>query len=237
MLRARNLVLRRPSGLPFAVGSRSGGRFLFLVPWQGPRDRGTAYEGADQAASDPRLFLEDATRAFPWAGIEADDLLLVHEGLVPGERDASGLYTRGRIVDHEAEGRAPGLLTLQPVKYTTARAFAEQAVDRVRAPARSPAVACRTALTRLAKAEAPVRHARGARAPAQFGTRWPRRSPTPCCGGSTSAAPGRRPRTISPAVARAMAQELGWDAARERSERARSRRSSSRGGGAGSLLE
>jgi glycerol-3-phosphate dehydrogenase len=236
MLRARNLVLRRPSGLPFAVGSRSGGRFLFLVPWQGRAIVGTAYEGADQAASDPRLFLEDATRAFPWAGIEADDLLLVHEGLVPGERDASGLYTRGRIVDHEAEGRAPGLLTLQPVKYTTARAFAEQAVDRVERRLARPAVACRTALTRLAKAEAPsgtleerARRAVRDEMAATLADAVLRRLDL------GSAGPPRADDLAR--VARAMAQELGWDAARERSERAAIAAFFARRAGAGGLLE
>ena len=236
MLRARNLVLRRPGELAFAVGSRSGGRFLFLVPWQGRAIVGTAYEAADQPASAPRLFLEDAARAFPWAGIGSGDLLLVHEGLVPGERDAAGLFTRGRIVDHEAEGRAAGLLTLQPVKYTTARAFAEQAVDRALARLARPAVACRTAVTPLARAEAPsgtleerARRAVRDEMAATLADAVLRRLDLGSAGPPAADDLAR--------VARAMAQELGWDEARERSERAALAAFFARGGGASSLLE
>jgi glycerol-3-phosphate dehydrogenase len=236
LLRARNLVLRLRAELPFAVGSRSGGRFLFLVPWQGRALVGTAYEAADAAASDPRLFLEDAARAFPWAGIQPDDLLLVHEGLVPGERDASGLYTRGRIVDHEAAGRAPGLVTLQPVKYTTARAFAEKAVDRVVARLARPAVECRTAVTPLARAEAPsgtleqrARRAVRDEMAATLADAVLRRLDL----GSA----GPPPADELARVARAMAQELGWDEARERSEQAAMAAFFARRAGAGGLLE
>ena len=69
------------------------------------------------------------------------------------------------------------------------------------------------------------------------GTRWPRRSPTPCCAGSTSAPRGRRRRTSSASPRASMAEELGWDAARERSERAALAAFFARRGGAGSLLE
>ena len=54
---------------------------------------------------------------------------LVHEGLVPGRDGPSGLSTRPRLHDHEAEDGLPGLVSLQGVKYTTARAVAERAVD------------------------------------------------------------------------------------------------------------
>ena len=152
LLRARNLVLRRPTDLPFAVGARSEGRFLFLVPWQGRAIVGTSYEASEAPPSDPLAFLEEAARAFPWAGLAAGDLALVHEGLVPGARDASGLVTRGRVIDHERVGGVGGLLSVHGVKYTTARALAEQAVDRVAARLGRAAAACRTAATPLAKA-------------------------------------------------------------------------------------
>ena len=236
LLRARNLVLRRPTDLPFAVGGRSGGRFLFLVPWQGRAIVGTAYEPAESAPSEPRLFLEDAARAFPWAGIEPRDLALVHEGLVPGERDASGLYTRGRIVDHQAEGGTPGLLTIEAVKYTTARAFAERAVDRVVARLARPAAACRTADTPLAKAfplsgtlEERTRQAVRDEMAATLADAVLRRLDL-----GTAGPPARDELGLA---ARVMAEELGWDAARERSEQAALAAFFARRGGAGSLLE
>jgi glycerol-3-phosphate dehydrogenase len=154
LLRARNVVLRRPPAVPFAVGARSEGRFLFVVPWQGSTIVGTSYEPAEAPPSDPMAFLDEACRAFPWAGIGREDATLVHEGLVPGRVGASGLSTRPRLHDHEAEDGVPGLVSLQGVKYTTARAVAERAVDLVMRRLGRPGPPCRTAVTPLAKARA-----------------------------------------------------------------------------------
>jgi glycerol-3-phosphate dehydrogenase len=152
LLRARNLVLRRPPEFPFAVGGSSAGRFLFVVPWAGRTLVGTSYEPAGDPPSDPFAFLEEAATAFPWAGLERADVTLVHEGLVPGRGGASGLSTRPRLHDHEAEDGLPGLVSLQGVKYTTARLVAEQAVDLVARRLGRPLPPCRTAVTPLAKA-------------------------------------------------------------------------------------
>jgi glycerol-3-phosphate dehydrogenase len=152
LLRARNLVLRRPPVVPFAVGARRGGRFLFLVPWEGRTIVGTSYEPADRAPSDPLDFLDEASRAFPWAGIERGEATLVHEGLVPGQGGASGLSTRPRLHDHEVEDGLPGLVSLQGVKYTTARLVAEQAVDLAARRLGRETAPCRTAVTPLAEA-------------------------------------------------------------------------------------
>ncbi|MGD8897199.1 MAG: FAD-dependent oxidoreductase, partial [Acidobacteriota bacterium] len=54
LLRARNLVLDRPPSLPHAVGAKSRGRFLFVVPWDGRTLVGTDYEPAEAAPTDPR---------------------------------------------------------------------------------------------------------------------------------------------------------------------------------------
>jgi glycerol-3-phosphate dehydrogenase len=199
LLRARNLVLRRPSGAPFAVGARSGGRFLFLVPWEGRALVGTSYEPADAAPSDPLLFLEEARRAFPWAGLSAGDLALVHEGLVPGS------------------GEADGLVSVVGVKYTTARALAERAVDRVLAALGRPPVACPTATLPLAQArrldgpleERALRAAREEMA-VTLSDAVLRRLDLGSAG-----APSR---AEVDTVSRVLARELGWDAARERAE-------------------
>ncbi len=218
LLRARNLVLRRPSGAPFAVGARSGGRFLFLVPWEGRALVGTAYEPADAAPSDPLLFLDDARRAFPWAGLSPGDVALVHEGLVPGAGGALGLATRGRVIDHAREGGPAGLVSVLGVKYTTARALAERAVDRVVAALGRAVPACRTATTPLVQArrldgtleERALRAARDEMA-VTLADAVLRRLDM----GGAGAPSGADTAT----VARVLARELGWDAAREGAER------------------
>jgi glycerol-3-phosphate dehydrogenase len=123
------------------------------VPWQGHTIVGTSYEPAQQQPSDPLAFLDEAAQAFPWAGIERRDVSLVHEGLVPGRGDAAGLSTRARLHDHEAEDGLPGLVSVQGVKFTTARAVAERAIDLVARRLARPLPACRTALTALARAQ------------------------------------------------------------------------------------
>ncbi len=236
LLRGRNLVLRRQPALPCAVGARSGGRFLFLVPWQGRSIVGTSYEPAGSVPSDPLGFLEEAARAFPWAGIERAELALVHEGLVPGSGGPSGLLTRSRIVDHQDEDRTGGLVSLHGVKYTTARALAERAVDRVMRRLGRPATACRTALTPLSRAcRLPGSLEERARAAVRdemaltLGDAVLRRLDL----GSAGPPPGAE----LAAVSRVMAQELGWDAGREQAEQAAVAAFFARRSGTGSLLE
>ena len=219
LLRARNLVLRRPPAVPFAVGARTDGRFLFLVPWEGRTIVGTSYEPADTPPSDPLAFLDETVRAFPWAGIGREDVALVHEGLVPGQGGASGLSTRPRLHDHEAEDGLPGLVSLQGVKYTTARLVAERAVDLVVRRLGRGSSLCRTAVTPLAAA-------RPLEGPLEMAARQAVRHEMAL---TLSDAVLRRldlgtagppPPPELDTVARVMAAELGWDAAREQGERA-----------------
>jgi glycerol-3-phosphate dehydrogenase len=219
LLRARNVVLRRPPAVPFAVGAPAGGRYLFLVPWEGRTIAGTSYEPAEAPPSDPLAFLDEAQAAFPWAGIGRGDVAVVHEGLVPGRGGAAGLSTRPRLHDHEAEDGLPGLVSLQGVKYTTARAVAERAVDLVARRLGRELRPCRTAVTPLAEARLPE-------APLEEATRRAVRDEMAV---TLADAVLRRldlgtagpplPQELD-TVARAMAAELGWDEPRERCERA-----------------
>ncbi|HXK11713.1 MAG TPA: FAD-dependent oxidoreductase [Vicinamibacteria bacterium] len=218
LLRARNVVLRKPPAVPFAVAAKSEGRFLFLVPWEGHTIVGTSYEPADGPPSDPMAFLDEATRAFPWAGIERADAALVHEGLVPGRGGASGLSTRARLHDHEAEDGVPGLVSLQGVKYTTARLVAEQAVDLAVRRLGRHVPACRTAVT-------PLPAARPLAGPLEERARTAVRDEMALTladavlrrldlGTAGPPSPAE-----ADAVARVMTAELGWDAGRERAEK------------------
>jgi glycerol-3-phosphate dehydrogenase len=128
LLRAFNLVLGREVVRDVAVGARASGRYLFLVPWRGRTIVGTGYEERSAPPGGARAFLDEATSALPWAEIAPQDVTLVHEGLVPGAGDASGLWSSHRLRDHARDG-APGLVTALGVKYTGGRALAEAAVD------------------------------------------------------------------------------------------------------------
>ncbi len=213
LLRARNLVLRREPAVPFAVGGRSGSRFLFLVPWQGRTLVGTSYEPAETAPTEPLAFLAEAAAAFPWAGLDPAEVALVHEGMVPGSGGASGQSTRPRLHDHEAEDGLPGLVSVQGVKYTTARLEAERAVGLVARRLRRELPACRTAVTPLPRArllegslEARTRAAVREEMALTLADAVLRRLDLGT-GGPPAA-------SELDGVGRVMAAELGWDAAR-----------------------
>jgi glycerol-3-phosphate dehydrogenase len=221
LLRGVNLVLRRRLVDGQALGGRGDGRYLFMVPWRDRAIVGTGYEPAGSPSADGGIgaLLAEARRAFPWAGIETGDVSLVHRGLVPGHGGAAGLLTRGRVVDHEAEDGLPGLCSMRSVKYTGARASAEAAIDLVVRRRGGPAAPCRTATTTLTRArllvgtlaekariavrdEMALRLTDAVLRRLDLGTAGP---PAP---------------DEVEAVARAMAAERGWDAARIEREKA-----------------
>ena len=149
LLRAFNLVLGRAVVRDAAVGAGSGGRFLFLVPWRDRTIVGTGYEPADAPGGGAGRFLDEAARAFPWAGLRAEDVTLVHEGLVPGTADS--LWSRPLL-----RADAPGLITAVGVKFTGGRALAEGAVDLALRALGRPRVSSRTAFTPLPGATLPA---------------------------------------------------------------------------------
>jgi glycerol-3-phosphate dehydrogenase len=153
LLRAVNVVLGRSVLDGPAIGGEVAGRFLFLVPWRGRTMIGTAYvpEDREPVSATVEGLMREAASAFPWAALKLEDIRVVHDGRVPGETDASGLWTRDRIRDHARDG-APGLLSAVGVKYTTARGVAESAVDAVVQRLGRKVEPCRTSVTPLTKA-------------------------------------------------------------------------------------
>lgn len=135
---ALNLVLDRPP-LPRAVGGVAGGRFLFLVPWRDRCILGTSHEGflhdpnpAPTPAAIERL-LHEGQEAFPNARLTRDDIQLLHRGLLPASAHGSAhgaLLKRSLVVDHRPDG-IHGLISVVGVRYTTARATAQQAAEQV----------------------------------------------------------------------------------------------------------
>ncbi len=156
---------------------------------------------------------------FPGPGSSAATSPSSTKGWFRAERDASGLSTRPRLHDHESEDGLPGLVSLQGVKYTTARAVAERAIDLVghRLGRRLPA--CRTATTALPQAsllagplEERVRVAVRDEMALTLADAVLRRLDLGTAGAPAEADLER--------VVRVMGAELGWQAGQVRSERA-----------------
>jgi glycerol-3-phosphate dehydrogenase len=128
----------RPGG---RAGAETGGRQLFVVPWRGQTMVGTAHleHRGDPAkfVLEPEhveRFMEEVRSARPALGLQPDDVVLVHGGLLPVARPSQGgkihLLRHHWIVDHSAEGCA-GAISVVTVKFTTARQVAAAVVDRI----------------------------------------------------------------------------------------------------------
>ena len=164
-----NLILGRRLG-DVAVGLRSdspsggdpggsGARFFFTVPQGHGTLLGTWYEVADGDASSASLargegfLLEAANRACPGLRLTPDDVVGRQVGRLPlkaGIERGPGLTLAERPRVHWRTATGPSnLLTVEAVKYTTARRVAERVVDAVLASLGLEPRACRTAETPL----------------------------------------------------------------------------------------
>lgn len=154
-------------GIAFNSRERSSRRRrqLLWVPWRDREILGTYHRDHDSRTGQPAVtagdvatFLDELNRALPSLGLEADDVVLVHGGLLPVDDDGgrgTGLLQRHRIIDHAAHGAA-GAVSLISVKFTTARLAAEEAVDLVQQRLGRGASASLTARTPLPAAPASV---------------------------------------------------------------------------------
>jgi glycerol-3-phosphate dehydrogenase len=136
----------------------SGGRFLFLAPqdrttllgtWYALDGPGDAEASLERGAGE---LLAAFNRACPGLDLSASDIvgrqwgrLPLKAGQEPG--DANTLADRPRI--GSGPRRLENLLTVEAVKYTTARAVAEDVVDQVLASMGLAPRPCRTAETPL----------------------------------------------------------------------------------------
>ncbi len=171
---AMNLVLRRRVA-DVAVGLRSngstaddpggsGGRFLFLAPQPHTTLLGTWYGVADESEDAEAVldrgadrFLAEFNRTCPGLGLTAADIVGRQWGRLPLkaglERGSAATLAERPRLGGRGEGGPGNLLTVEAVKYTTARAVAEQVVNRVVAALGLPPQPCRTAETPLVGAE------------------------------------------------------------------------------------
>ena len=129
-----------------------------MLPWRGRTLVGTSESPDerrpdDQSASreEVNAFLTDINETFPALGLRPDEVTLVHRGIVPAAA-ANGrmsLLAHSRIINHGDDGGTQELISIVGVKYTTARAVAERAVDLVLRKLERKPVECRTAETVL----------------------------------------------------------------------------------------
>jgi glycerol-3-phosphate dehydrogenase len=230
---ALNIVISRPlSRVAVGVQVRKGpdqdrlfggNRYLFTVPQGGRSLLGTWYARAEDRAATPeiaaRSLLEAFNRACPGLDLSARDVLGCHWGWLPLEESRKrarvpGLAERPRIIDEGQAGRARHLLSVEGVKYTTARSAAEGIVDWVfRDMGKSPP-RCRTHEVPLSSGqeypdEVGVHDAVRQDMALKLSDIVFRRS-------SMSTSPLTRSRVV--ATARLAGAELGWDALRQESE-------------------
>jgi glycerol-3-phosphate dehydrogenase len=138
LLKAMNLVTSKPARDMALAAAAPGGRMLTLTPWRGRALVGTSQSGELVQPGDTRVradevdaFIAEANHAFPALHLTRSDVTLVHRGVVPAVAGRDGkpdLKPSPEILDHAADGAA-GAITLIGVKYTTARAAAERAVN------------------------------------------------------------------------------------------------------------
>lgn len=158
LLKAMNLVTSRPARKAALVGATRAGRALVLLPWNGRTLVGTS-ESSDTRQPDDQdarrtevdAFLVDINATFPALGLKAEEVTLVHRGIVPAAtvNGQLSLLGQSRIIDHGKGGQLPELMSIVGVKYTTARIVAERAVDLLLSKLGRAPVACRTAVTLL----------------------------------------------------------------------------------------
>jgi glycerol-3-phosphate dehydrogenase len=141
LLARHALALKAKNRDPDAIVSR-GYRHLFLVPWRehtligvwhavytGERERFTVTE------RDLQGFVNEVNEAYPTLSLKLADISMWNAGLVlaghnKATRDVS-YGKRSQLVDHAKTDTIDGLVTMIGVRYTTARAVAEKAVDLI----------------------------------------------------------------------------------------------------------
>jgi glycerol-3-phosphate dehydrogenase len=151
--KAMNVILKHRLIPDYAVGVLSesgfkdedsiidrGTRLFFITPWRDYSLIGTSYapyhgEPGDFKVTEEDIegFIREVNNAYPAASLKREDVSFVHCGLLPidGVSGSSVRLTkRYRVRDHTEDG-IEGLISVVGVKYTTARAVAEETVDLV----------------------------------------------------------------------------------------------------------
>ena len=160
--RAMNVLFSNPMEGKHALGGTVSSRLLFAVPWRGFTLVGTSHDsfngstaGFCPTRAHIESFLRDINIAFPNLNITADNVRLLHRGLLPTDSandNAIKLLKQSPVVDHRANG-VDGLLSVLGVRYTTARHTAQKAVDVVFSLLGRRSPTCKTDTTPLVGAD------------------------------------------------------------------------------------
>jgi glycerol-3-phosphate dehydrogenase len=137
LLRAMNVLLDRPARDIATAAPASSGRMLTAVPWRGYVLVGTHQSDGPVAPGETEppaealdAFIGDLNTAFARFHATRADIRLVHHGLTP----AVVVGSRATLLAEPQITRPAttnGVISIVGVKYTTARAAAEHAVDAV----------------------------------------------------------------------------------------------------------
>jgi glycerol-3-phosphate dehydrogenase len=239
---ALNVVIgRKLANVAFGVRSQSGrgadpvcggNRFLFCAPQGNGTALGTWYAAnpADPQATRNRgisALLGEFNQSCPGLELSHSDVVGCQWGWLPlkqgresGRSDA--LADRPRVADHRDQG-VRHLLSVEGVKYTTARLVAEQAVDRVFSSLEQTSPPCRTAELQLPGVEDGARAEPGAMPAREEIVGAVRNEMAVTLADivfrrtALGAIPGPD-RAVVEAVARMAGAELGWDRSREETE-------------------
>jgi glycerol-3-phosphate dehydrogenase len=116
--------------------------YLFVTPWKEYSIIGTAYTEYDKSPDeievnedDISFFLKEFNRVYPAGKLSRSDIFFAHWGLLPlSSKNGGGrrlnLSKKFKIVNHRNSGY-DGLISIDGVKYTTARYVAQKTVDYV----------------------------------------------------------------------------------------------------------
>jgi glycerol-3-phosphate dehydrogenase len=132
-------ILGRNQHLNGTYLSKAKNSYLFITPWRDYSIIGTAYSIAEKNADGLKVneqeinfLLKEFKKIYPGANLSRNDILFTHGGLLPvsrksGEDQGVNLKNKFEIFDYGFDG----LVSVEGVKYTTARSVAQQTIDNI----------------------------------------------------------------------------------------------------------
>lgn len=147
------------AGLPSRPAHGGTSQILFIVPWRNKSMIGTWHVpwkgGPESFRIHERViqeFIDAINGAHPALNLSLSDIDHVTWGFLPVTKGETGrepvrLARDGVVIDHQSGEGVAGLISILGVKYTTARAVAQRAVDLAVHKLGLRAAKCRTHLT------------------------------------------------------------------------------------------